>query len=112
MKTWSVSSRRCLGVPFNPPGTGHVLFKVENIFVNPSAEPPGFQFMEDSTVSGDIAISITNPQQLVAVNAVPEPFTLGFVGVGLGAMWLGRSLVSRAAATEIENRSSAKAAFL
>ena len=101
-----------LGVPFNPPGTGHVLFEVENIFVNPSAEPPGFQFMEESTVSGDIAISITNPQQLVAVNAVPEPFTLGFVGVGLGAMWLWRSLVSRAAATEIENRSRAKAAFL
>src|SRR5258707_1052874 len=23
-----------LGVPFNPPGTGHVLFEVENIFVN------------------------------------------------------------------------------
>jgi hypothetical protein len=68
--------------------------------------------MEDKTVSGDIAITITNPQQLVAVNAVLEPFTLGFVGMGLGAMWLGRSLVSRAAATEIENRSSAKAAFL
>jgi hypothetical protein len=101
-----------LGVPFNPPGTGHVLFEVENIFVNPSGELPGFQFMEDLTVSGNLAITIKNPQQLVAVNAVPEPFMLGFVGVSLGTMWLRRSLVSRAAATEIENRSSAKTAFL
>ena len=62
------------------------MFQVENIFVKPSAEPPGFQFMEVATISSSMAISITNLRQLVAVNAVLEPFTLGFVGVGLGAM--------------------------
>jgi hypothetical protein len=79
-----------LGVPFNPPGTGHVVFTVENIFVNPSAEPPGFQFLEVAEIGSDISFGVTNSIQLVAENAVPEPFMLGFVGVGLGAMWLGR----------------------
>jgi hypothetical protein len=79
-----------VGVPFNPPGTGHIVFQVENIFVNPSAEAPGFQFMEVAAIATDISIPITNSVQLVAVNAVPEPFTLVFVGLGLGAMWLAR----------------------
>jgi hypothetical protein len=79
-----------LSVPFNPPGTGHLVFQVENIFVNPSAEAPGFQFMEVATVSSAISFGITNSQQLVAVNAVPEPLTLWLVGLSLGAMWLGR----------------------
>jgi hypothetical protein len=77
-----------LGVPFNPPGTAHVVFRVENIFVDPSAEPPGFQFREVAEIFSTTSTSIMNPDQLVAVNA-PEPFTLGFVGVGLAAiLWL------------------------
>jgi hypothetical protein len=79
-----------LGVPFNPPGAGSVVFTVENIFVNPSAEGPGFQFNEDAAINGDVSVEIMKPEQLVAENAVPEPFTLVFVGVGMGAMWLGR----------------------
>jgi hypothetical protein len=79
-----------LGAPFNPPGTGHLVFTVENIFVNPSAEAPGFQFMEVAEITSNISFGITNPQQLVAVNAVPEPFTLVFVSLGVGAMWFGR----------------------
>ena len=79
-----------LGVPFNPPGTGHVFFQVENIFVNPSAEPPGFQFMEVAAINSSMSFGITKPEQLVAENAVPEPLTLGFLGLGLGAMWFGR----------------------
>ena len=77
-------------MPFNPPGAGHLVFTVENIFVNPSAEAPGFQFLELGAINSNISFDIPTPQQLVAVNAVPEPFTLGFVGVGLGVMWVKR----------------------
>jgi hypothetical protein len=79
-----------IGVPFNPPGAGHLVFTVENIFVNPSAEAPGFQFMEVGAITSNISFGISNSQQLVAVNAVPEPFTLVFVSLGVGAMWLAR----------------------
>lgn len=79
-----------LGVPFNPPGTGTLVFQVENILVNPSAEPPGFQFNEELEISSDFSINVTNPVQLVAVNAVPEPsLTLVFIGFGV-TMWLWR----------------------
>ena len=79
-----------LGVPFDPPGTADLLFQVENIFVNPSAEAPGFQFKEDVGISGNSSIDVPNTVQLVAVNAVPEPsLTLVFVGLVL-TMWLGR----------------------
>lgn len=79
-----------LNVPFDPPGAGHLIFEVENIFVNPSAEAPGFQFMEDVETSSNFFIDLVNPVQLVAVNAVPEPsLTVVFVGLGL-ALWLGR----------------------
>ena len=67
-----------VGVPFNPPGTGHTVFTVENILVDPSFVPPGFQFMEDGVITGDTAVEINLPQQLVAVNA-PEPFMWGFL---------------------------------
>jgi hypothetical protein len=81
-----------VGVLFDPPGTGHVDFQVENILVNPSAELPGFQFKEHADITSNFSFSIVNTDQLVAVNAVPEPsFTLVFVGLGLGAMWLGRN---------------------
>jgi hypothetical protein len=79
-----------IGVPFNPPGAGSVVFTVENISVNPSAEPPGFQFTENAGVFGTQSVGIMFPQQVVAQNAVPEPISLVFVGLGLGAMWLGR----------------------
>ena len=80
-----------LGVPFNPPGTGHIVFRIQNILVNPSGEPPGFQFRELVDITGNIPTTILNPDQLVAVNATPEPFTLALVGLGLSAMvWLAR----------------------
>jgi hypothetical protein len=79
-----------VGVPFDSPGAGHLDFTVENIMVNPSAEPPGFQFMESVMITGNVAVEIPQQEQLVAENAVPEPFTLVFVALGMGAMWLGR----------------------
>jgi hypothetical protein len=79
-----------LGVPFDPPGTADLLFQVENIFVDPSAEAPGFQFKEDVGISGNSSIFVPNTVQLVAVNAVPEPsLTWVFVGLVL-TMWLVR----------------------
>src|SRR5271166_6165768 len=63
-----------LDVPFNPPGTGSLDFKVENILVNPSDELPGSQFNETIAIGTSFLIDVTNnPVQLVAVNAVPEP---------------------------------------
>ncbi len=79
-----------VGVLFNPPGSGSLVLEIENILVNPSAEPPGFQFTETASIMTDFAIGVTNSEQVVAVNAVPEPITLAFVGWGLGAMWLAR----------------------
>lgn len=79
-----------LGVPFNPPGTGNLAFQVENILVNPSAEPPGFQFKEELEITSNFSINVTSPVQLVAVNAVPEPaYTPVVVGLGL-TIWLRR----------------------
>jgi hypothetical protein len=79
-----------VGVPFNSPGAGHLDFTIENIFVNPSAEPPGFQFMETVSINGNVSVEIAHQEQLVAENAVPEPITLVFVGLGMGSMWLKR----------------------
>jgi hypothetical protein len=74
------------GVPFNPPGTGHVVFQVQNIVVNPSGEPPGFQFREELAITSNFSTAILNNDQLVAVNASPEPLTPALFGLGLGAM--------------------------
>ena len=79
-----------VGVPFNSPGSGNLDFTVENIFVNPSAQSPGFQFMETVAINGNVPVEIAHQEQLVAENAVPEPFTPVFVGLGMGAMWLRR----------------------
>jgi hypothetical protein len=80
-----------LGVPFNAPGAGNLDLQVEGIFVNPSLEPPGFEFNEEVSITGNVSIFIESPQQqLVAVNAVPEPsLTWVFVGLVL-TMWLWR----------------------
>jgi hypothetical protein len=79
-----------VGVPFNPPETGNLVLQVENIFVNPSAEPPGLEFTEDGEIMSNLSFGITNSMQLVAVNAVPEPsLTLVFIGFGV-TMWLWR----------------------
>jgi hypothetical protein len=77
-----------VGVPFDPPGAGHLVFQVENILVNPSGEGLGFQFREVDEIASDFSISILNGDQLVAVNAAPEPSTSVFVAMGLGAMLL------------------------
>jgi hypothetical protein len=81
-----------VGVPFDSPGSGTVDLEVENIFVNPSLEPPGFQFSDTVSITGNVSISIpiASQQQLVAQNAVPEPFTLPLVSLGLAAVWLAR----------------------
>jgi hypothetical protein len=80
-----------LGVPFNAPGAGNLDLQVEGIFVNPSLEPPGFEFNEEVSITGNVSIFIESPQQqLVAVNSVPEPsLTWVFVGLVL-TMWLWR----------------------
>lgn len=82
-----------VGVPFNPPGTGSVDFQVENIFVDPSLEPPGFQFTEYAEVMTDISFSINNSTQVVAENA-PEPSTLWLTGICFLGM-MTRSLCRR-----------------
>ncbi len=81
------------GVPFDPPGAGSLDLQVENIFVNPSLEPPGFQFTASGAIFGTISVDIANPLQVVAQNAVPEPFTPVIVGLALGAIWLARKHV-------------------
>jgi len=79
-----------LDVPFNPPGSGHLDLQVENIFVNPSVEAPGFEFMETAEITSNFSIGIVSPQQEVAMNAVPEPPILMFLGLSMGAMGFGR----------------------
>jgi hypothetical protein len=85
------------GVPFTPPGSGSVELTVENIFVNPSLEPPGFQFTASGAIFGNITVDIANPLEVVAQNAVPEPSTVPFVGLVLAAMWLARRVSLRLA---------------
>ena len=84
------------GVPFNPPGAGSLDLTVENIFVNPSLEPPGFQFTASGAIFGTIAVEIENQQQVVAQN-VPEPFTLPLLSLSLASIWLARRVRLRLA---------------
>lgn len=88
-----------LGVPFNPPGTGHVVLTVENMLVNPSFVPAGFEFRELVDIVGSTSTIVANPDQLVAVNAVPEPVTSVWVGLGFGAV-LWRLAAAREVATK------------
>ena len=83
-----------LGVPFNPPGAGTVVFTVENISVDPSFVPPGFQFQEEDTITADFSIDVNNAIQLVGVNA-PEPGSTLLLGLGLGALIMCRTLLAR-----------------
>jgi hypothetical protein len=76
-----------LSVPVNPPGAGHLDYTVEGIFVNPSVLPPGAEFREDMTISGQLSITIVNPMQVVAVNA-PEAATLPLTAIALAAIAL------------------------
>jgi hypothetical protein len=79
-----------IGVPFDPPGAGHVTFEVEGIQVNPSDLPPGAQFREVVDVTSTMSFGISNPDQLVGVNA-PEPVTVPLLVLGIGAVvWQGR----------------------
>ena len=61
-----------LGVPFNPPGTGLLFSRLRISWL--------------LEITSNISTTILNPDQLVAVNATPEPFTLALVGAGLSAM--------------------------
>ena len=101
----SLNQVEFLGVPVNPPGPGTIDLTVEDIFVNPSLEPPGFQFTETVSITGDEATEIPNQLQLVAQNAVPEPFTLPFVGVGLATVLLARRVSLRLAQSRLDRRS-------
>lgn len=81
------------GVPFNSPGSGTLVLTIENVLVNPSDEPPGFQFDETGSIFGTTSTEIPNQSQLVAVNAVPEPVTVGLVALAFGAvLWRRRCL--------------------
>ena len=88
-----------VGVPFIPPGAGDgpthapVLAqkKVPSVrALHDRCRPwaPGFQFTRTGSIVGNISIYIPplNQQQVGAENAVPESFSLVFVGLGLGAM--------------------------
>jgi hypothetical protein len=55
--------------------------------VNPSVLPPGSQFLEDVTVFGPLSITITNPIQVVGVNA-PEASTMLLTAMSLVAVLL------------------------
>jgi len=81
------------GVRFNSPGSGTVVLTIENILVDPSDQPPGFQFDETAGIFGTTSTEIPNQTQLVAVNAVPEPVTAGFLVLVFGAvLWRRRCL--------------------
>jgi hypothetical protein len=82
-----------VGVPFDSPGSGSLVLQIENILVNPSAEPPGFQFTESAGIFSSVSFYLPNPQQVVAANA-PEPSTLlltgiCFLGILTRSIWRG-----------------------
>jgi PEP-CTERM motif-containing protein len=66
-----------LAIPLNPVASS---FAIQQIFVNPSLQAEGFEFIAFLSASSEIAVAIRNPIQTVAVNgsvaaAVPEPST-------------------------------------
>jgi hypothetical protein len=86
-----------LGMPCNQ--QGHVFFEIENGLVSPSKEPPGFHSKEDSSIVGSTATNVVKPDQLVTVNALPQPVTPVLVGAGLGAVlshWCHYGTIGRA----------------
>lgn len=75
-----------LDVFFDPVG---ISFEFENIFVDPSSQPPGFQFLEEVSATGPVSVPILDAQQIVAVNgSVPEPSTFPLAGIALSAVAL------------------------
>lgn len=75
-----------IGILFDPTG---INFKIENLFVDPSSQGPGFEFREVVTIIGSTSSVIPMADQLVGVNAsVPEPSTLPLAGLTLGAIAL------------------------
>ncbi len=61
-------------VPFPEPGPGSSLtWTVQNILVNPSLNPGGFQYMGEVSFTGNPTLSAANPNQLVAMNSSTPP---------------------------------------
>jgi PEP-CTERM motif len=78
-------------VAFDPTG---IDFEFENFFVDPSAEPPGFPFQEDTSFSGPLLIGVTSSIQVVAMNGdIPEPSTW-LLAAGALAVLLSRRMAT------------------
>ena len=78
------------GVPFGLTG-GIQDFTVEGIFVDPSAEGPGFVFNELDSITSDFFINSTDVvSEEVGVNATPEPSSLWLAAAGLAAIYAAR----------------------
>jgi hypothetical protein len=60
-------------VPFTAPGNSNLTFTAENILVNPSLYPAGYQFEESFSISGSGSLPVSGGQQWVAMNG---PLTL------------------------------------
>jgi PEP-CTERM motif len=74
-----------LGVAFDT-SKPTLSFEIHGMEVDPSTMPPGFLYLEDSSVNGPLTLNIVNdPIQLVGVNAAPEPSTFALVGLALAA---------------------------
>ncbi len=93
-------------IPLNPVASS---FSIQRIFVDPSAQAEGFQFLQFLSVTGEIPVPIFNPTQVVAINGtiappvnVPEPATgllLAVAGAALFTLPRRRKATLDAAAT-------------